>query len=111
VWPPKIDLPGYRPVTKAHGKQIQAAAQLIAHAKKPVLYVGGGVIRARAGELRVLAERPAPRRHDADGARRVPRLAPAAPRHARACTARCPPCSRCRRPISSSRWAPASTTA
>jgi acetolactate synthase-1/2/3 large subunit len=57
VWPPKIDLPGYRPVTKAHGKQIQAAAQLIADAKKPVLYVGGGVIRARASEeLRSLAE-------------------------------------------------------
>lgn len=57
VWPPKIDLPGYRPVTKAHGKQIQAAAQLLASAKKPVLYVGGGVIRARASEeLRRLAE-------------------------------------------------------
>jgi len=57
VWPPNIDLPGYRPVTKAHGKQIQAAAQLIADAKKPVLYVGGGVIRARASEeLRSLAE-------------------------------------------------------
>jgi acetolactate synthase-1/2/3 large subunit len=57
AWPPKIDLPGYRPVTKAHGKQIQAAAQLIAEAKKPVLYVGGGVIRARASdELRTLAE-------------------------------------------------------
>ncbi len=57
VWPPKIELPGYRPVTKAHGKQIQAAAQLIAQAKKPVLYVGGGVIRARAAaELRVFAE-------------------------------------------------------
>ncbi len=57
VWPPKIDLPGYRPVTKAHGKQIQAAAQLIAEAQKPVLYVGGGVIRARASEeLRTLAE-------------------------------------------------------
>jgi acetolactate synthase-1/2/3 large subunit len=57
VWPPKVDLPGYRPVTKAHGKQIQAAAQLIAEAKKPVLYVGGGVIRARAAEeLRVFAE-------------------------------------------------------
>ncbi|MBF4560646.1 acetolactate synthase large subunit [Microbacterium sp. VKM Ac-2870] len=57
VWPPKIDLPGYRPVTKAHGKQIQAAAQLIAQAKKPVLYVGGGVVRARAAaELRVFAE-------------------------------------------------------
>ncbi|MFE5410573.1 acetolactate synthase large subunit [Microbacterium sp. NPDC056569] len=57
VWPPNVDLPGYRPVTKAHGKQIQAAAQLIADAKKPVLYVGGGVVRARASEeLRSLAE-------------------------------------------------------
>ncbi|MGV9768324.1 acetolactate synthase large subunit [Microbacterium sp. NPDC003461] len=56
-WPPKYDLPGYRPVTKAHGKQIQAAASLIAEARKPVLYVGGGVIRARASaELRTLAE-------------------------------------------------------
>jgi acetolactate synthase-1/2/3 large subunit len=57
VWPPKIDLPGYRPVTKAHGKQIQAAAQLLAEAKKPVLYVGGGVIRSGASaELIALAE-------------------------------------------------------
>ncbi|MFS2281069.1 acetolactate synthase large subunit [Microbacterium sp. OR21] len=57
VWPPKVDLPGYRPVTKAHGKQIQAAATLLAEAKKPVLYVGGGVIRARASaELLALAE-------------------------------------------------------
>ncbi|PVE95852.1 acetolactate synthase large subunit [Microbacterium sp. TPD7012] len=57
VWPPKVDLPGYRPVTKAHGKQIQAAAALLAEAKKPVLYVGGGVIRGRASaELLALAE-------------------------------------------------------
>jgi acetolactate synthase-1/2/3 large subunit len=57
VWPPKVDLPGYRPVTKAHGKQIQAAAHLLATAKKPVLYVGGGTIRANASaELKVLAE-------------------------------------------------------
>ena len=57
VWPPKIDLPGYRPVTKAHGKQIQAAAALLADAKKPVLYVGGGVVRGRAAaELLALAE-------------------------------------------------------
>ncbi|WP_455904748.1 acetolactate synthase large subunit [Microbacterium sp.] len=57
VWPPKYDLPGYRPVTKAHGKQIHAAGALLAEAKKPVLYVGGGVIRGRASaELLALAE-------------------------------------------------------
>ncbi|MBX3092059.1 MAG: acetolactate synthase large subunit [Cryobacterium sp.] len=57
VWPPKIDLPGYRPVTKAHGKQIHAAAKLIAEAKRPVFYVGGGVIRAKASkELLALAD-------------------------------------------------------
>ena len=57
IWPAKIDLPGYRPVTKAHGKQIQAAAALLAESKKPVLYVGGGVIRGRASaELLALAE-------------------------------------------------------
>ncbi|GAB3616765.1 acetolactate synthase large subunit [Okibacterium endophyticum] len=57
IWPPKLDLPGYRPVTKAHGKQIQAAAQMLVEAKKPVFYVGGGVIRAEASaELLELAE-------------------------------------------------------
>ncbi len=57
IWPPKLDLPGYRPITKAHGKQVQAAAQLLVDATKPVLYVGGGVIRAGASaELLELAE-------------------------------------------------------
>lgn len=57
IWPPKYELPGYRPVTKAHGKQIQAAANLLAESKKPVLYVGGGVIRGRASEeLKSFAE-------------------------------------------------------
>ena len=57
IWPPKIDLPGYKPVTKPHGKQIQAAANLIKESKKPILYVGGGVIRAGAHkELLKLAE-------------------------------------------------------
>ena len=50
IWPPKVDLPGYKPVTKPHGKQVQAAAQLIKEAKRPVLYVGGGIIRANASK-------------------------------------------------------------
>ncbi|MDQ2837384.1 MAG: acetolactate synthase large subunit [Actinomycetota bacterium] len=56
-WPPTLDLPGYRPVTKPHSKQIREAAKLIASAQRPVLYVGGGVLRARAcAELMKLAE-------------------------------------------------------
>ncbi|OEV24704.1 acetolactate synthase 1 catalytic subunit [Streptomyces nanshensis] len=56
-WPPVHDLPGYRPVTKPHAKQIREAAKLIAEARRPVLYVGGGVMKAQAtGELKVLAE-------------------------------------------------------
>lgn len=50
VWPAMLDLPGYRPVTKAHGKQIQAAADLIVESKKPVFYVGGGIIRSGASK-------------------------------------------------------------
>jgi len=58
IWPPKVDLPGYRPVTKAHGKQILAAAELLLQAERPVLYVGGGVIRSQASaELLELAEK------------------------------------------------------
>ena len=56
-WPPRIDLPGYRPVTRPHAKQIREATKLILESRRPVLYVGGGVIRAGAHkELRVLAE-------------------------------------------------------
>jgi len=57
AWPDSIDLPGYRPVTRPHSKQVREAAKLIVEAKRPVLYVGGGVIKARASaELRILAE-------------------------------------------------------
>ncbi|MBV8862655.1 MAG: acetolactate synthase large subunit [Mycobacterium sp.] len=56
-WPPQLDLPGYKPNTKPHSRQVREAAKLIAAARKPVLYVGGGVIRADATEqLRALAE-------------------------------------------------------
>ncbi|MCV7132666.1 acetolactate synthase large subunit [Mycobacterium hodleri] len=47
-WPPKIDLPGYKPNTRPHSRQVREAAKLIAAASKPVLYVGGGVIRGEA---------------------------------------------------------------
>ena len=49
-WPPRIELPGYRPVIRPHSKQIREAAKLIAAAKMPILYIGGGVIRGRASE-------------------------------------------------------------
>ncbi len=56
-WPPEMKLPGYRPVTKPHGKQIREAARMIAKAERPVLYVGGGIIKADASpELTELAE-------------------------------------------------------
>lgn len=56
-WPTELNLPGYRPVTKPHAKQIREATRLILESKRPVLYVGGGTIRARAHrELLALAE-------------------------------------------------------
>ncbi|MEU1953810.1 acetolactate synthase large subunit [Nocardia rhamnosiphila] len=56
-WPPEMRLPGYRPVTKPHGKQVREAARLIAESRQPVLYVGGGVIKSEASaELLELAE-------------------------------------------------------
>jgi acetolactate synthase-1/2/3 large subunit len=56
-WPPVLNLPGYRPTTRPHAKQIREAAKLMASASRPVLYVGGGVLKARAAaELAALAE-------------------------------------------------------
>ena len=56
-WPPTLDLPGYKPAGKPHMKQVRAAAREFAQAQAPVLYVGGGLIRARAAqELAALVE-------------------------------------------------------
>lgn len=49
-WPQDLTLPGYHPVTKPHAKQIREAARLLATARRPVLYIGGGAIRAGASE-------------------------------------------------------------
>lgn len=57
-YPVELELPGYKPTTHGHPRQIQEAARAIAAAKRPVLYVGGGVIAAGAArEVRELAER------------------------------------------------------
>lgn len=50
-WPPNFDLPGYRPVIHPHAKQIREAARLMAESKRPILYVGGGVVRAGASDV------------------------------------------------------------
>ena len=56
-WPSTLDLPGYRPVARPHSKQVREAARLIVESRRPVLYVGGGVLKARAWtELKALAE-------------------------------------------------------
>jgi acetolactate synthase-1/2/3 large subunit len=57
AWPPEMHLPGYRPTLRPHGKQVREAARLMTTARRPVLYVGGGVIKAQASEeLKQLAE-------------------------------------------------------
>jgi acetolactate synthase I/II/III large subunit len=56
-WPVPFDLPGYHPVTRPHARQVREAARLISESRRPVLYVGGGVIKAgAAAQLRELAE-------------------------------------------------------
>ncbi|MEE2769331.1 MAG: biosynthetic-type acetolactate synthase large subunit [Actinomycetota bacterium] len=53
----EMDLPGYHPRTDVDLRAIQAAADLIRAAERPVFYVGGGVLKARAAEaLRELVE-------------------------------------------------------
>jgi thiamine pyrophosphate-dependent acetolactate synthase large subunit-like protein len=57
AWPEELDLPGYRPVARPHAKRVREAAALLQQAARPVLYVGGGVVKADAAEtLRELAE-------------------------------------------------------
>ncbi len=56
-WPPKLELNGYKPVTRGHAKQVREAAKLIQDSRRPVFYIGGGMIKAEAAEeFRELAE-------------------------------------------------------
>ncbi|WP_168195036.1 MULTISPECIES: acetolactate synthase large subunit [unclassified Corynebacterium] len=57
VWEPEVDLPGYHPVEKPHKRRIEQAIELIAQAQRPVLYIGGGVVKANAAQhLKEFAE-------------------------------------------------------
>jgi acetolactate synthase-1/2/3 large subunit len=49
-WPETVDLPGYKPNTKPHPRMIKEAARLITESRRPVFYIGGGVLKARAAE-------------------------------------------------------------
>ena len=56
-WPQQFKLPGYHPGTKPHMKQVREAARLLATARRPVLYIGGGAIRSgAAAEVRRLVD-------------------------------------------------------
>jgi len=56
-WDDHVDLPGYKPTVRGHGKMVKEALELIATAERPVIYAGGGLVRARAGaELQRFAE-------------------------------------------------------
>jgi acetolactate synthase-1/2/3 large subunit len=60
-WPSDAEvsesLPGYKPTTKGHPRMIRQAAELIIQSQRPVIYAGGGILKARAAEaLLALAE-------------------------------------------------------
>jgi acetolactate synthase-1/2/3 large subunit len=58
TWPEEVKIRGYNPTYFGHPGQIKKAAKLMVQAKKPILYIGGGVITSGASsELKELAER------------------------------------------------------
>ncbi|WP_203566660.1 acetolactate synthase large subunit [Aestuariimicrobium ganziense] len=50
VWPAQVKMASYRPTVRPHLGQVRQAAKMIAEAERPVLYIGGGVLKARASE-------------------------------------------------------------
>lgn len=56
-YPEKIEMRSYRPTVEGHARQVEKAASMLLAARKPVIYVGGGVILGNASEnLTQLAE-------------------------------------------------------
>ena len=57
IWPEEVNIPGYKPTYFGHSGQIKKAARLISESKRPILYIGGGVITSGAhNEVKELAE-------------------------------------------------------
>jgi acetolactate synthase-1/2/3 large subunit len=56
-YPDEVDLPGWRPPSKVHERQVHEAAKAIAESRQPIVYAGGGVLNADASaELLALVE-------------------------------------------------------
>lgn len=56
-WPETVDLPGYKPLTTGDPALIRRAAELIIASERPVIYAGGGILKARGADaLRELAD-------------------------------------------------------
>jgi len=49
-WPEQIDIRGYKPNLEGHPKQVEKAVEMLLAARRPVIYVGGGVILANAAD-------------------------------------------------------------
>lgn len=57
-WPESVDIRGYKPNLGGHPRQVEKAMQMMLASRRPVMYVGGGVILADAAEeLTTLARR------------------------------------------------------
>ena len=51
VYPEEVNIPTYKPTYKGNKRQIEKAVEAIKEAKKPLLYIGGGVVLSDAYEL------------------------------------------------------------
>ena len=49
-YPESVDMPGYRPRTFGDPREVRAAVEMIAQAKQPIVYAGGGIIKSFASE-------------------------------------------------------------
>ncbi|MCK4441892.1 MAG: acetolactate synthase large subunit, partial [Sulfurovaceae bacterium] len=51
AYPDSVNIPSYKPTTKGNKRQIDKAVEAILKAKKPLLYIGGGVVLSNASDL------------------------------------------------------------